>query len=421
MRTAVALAVLVAACGDPAPFTLKFRVTDGDVQACTTTAGTKATSCSDVTMLCNGVASIRVFAPGDPTAPFISVCKELASAGPSKNLCSIGGIDLPLPTMPVKEQTLEVDMLVYPIQAVDPMNTGVYNCPANVAFGADGFPAPIQCTDPEDPTCIPPAIGGRAFYHPGDPETVVSLGCTNLAALEDPVCANMPKLAVTSGVNDFDTGVSVSSSTADSLLVSVGEPTFDSSLMAYKLTSTETKALALQSGPVPSWSGNVDLQLTSSACIEVFEDGAQTTAAVSCTNQITPVGGTLDLPGVRLAKPTLDGILRAINPTTPQFPLDGLVVGLALDYLGNPYAGVTIVPSVPMGNAAAHIQYMSADGNNFGATSTTSKGIWISTDAPYGTSFRPFGLTMANDGFGGLVAGKVDVVIIQFKPPNTGG
>jgi hypothetical protein len=160
---------------------------------------------------------------------------------------------------------------------------------------------------------------------------------------------------------------------------------------------------------VPGWSGDFDLQLTSTGCIEVFEDGAQTTATVTCTGQIG--ANPLDLPGVRLAKPTLDGLLAALGKT--QFPLDGLVVGLVLDYLGNPMANVTVTASTP-----AHIQYLTGDRSSFSATTTSSNGIWLSTDAPYGTTFQPAG--MAASAFGGLVAGKVDIVIIQFPAPSTG-
>lgn len=418
MRALAAL-LLVAACGDPPPFSLVFKVTTGDVQACTTTAGTRAVSCSDVTMLCDAYVSIRIFAPSDPTAPFISECQPLVGLGKNKNLCSIAAVNLTAPAMPVKEQTLEVDMAVYPKASLHTGSDGNLECPHELAFGADGFPAPQEpCTDSDPANCDPaPAIGGRAFYHPGDSQTVVSLGCTDLAALEDPVCVGMSNLAVTASVNDFDTGVSVSSATADNLLVSIGEPTPDGTVMGYSLKSADTRALTLMQGSVPSWSGNVDLQLQSSACIEVFEDGAQTTAALTCTNQIS--ANPLDLPGVRLAKPTLDGmtgILEALGRT--QFPLQGLVVGEVLDYQSNPKAGVTVVP-FPGG---ADIQYMSADGTTFSATGpTTTKGIWVSTNAAYGTTFAPGGMTMATEGFGGLVAGKVDIVIIQLAPPNTGG
>jgi hypothetical protein len=409
--------VLVAACGDPPPFTLKFAITDGDVQSCTSPNGDKATKCSDVTMLCDAVVSIRIFAPSDPTAPFISVCQPLLGTGMNKNLCQIAAVNLTPPAMPTKLQDLEVDMAVYRRDALDTDDAGNPICPADVAFGGDGFLAPPEpCTDP-DPTKCPavPAVGGRAFYHPGDDETVVTLGCADLALLEDTTCVGEQKLVVKASVTDFDTAVSVSPTTADSLVVSVGEPQFDSSVSGYVLKSTNTHPLdrGLMS-PVPSWSGNVAFEPMASACIEVFEDGAQTTAAVTCTN--SNIGADpLDLPGFRLSKGTLDTILVAYNGG--PFPLQGIVVGKALTYLGAPAADVTITPV----NGSAHILYMSEDGKSFSPIGpTTDTGIWISLDAPYGTVFHAQGPTPAPDAFGGLIAGKADIVISQLKPPGNG-
>ena len=91
----VLVLIALAACGDPPPMVLKFRVTDGDVQACTSSTGTKATSCEDVTMLCESYASIRIFSSGDPSAPYSSACKPLAEGSFKKDLCSIAQVSLP--------------------------------------------------------------------------------------------------------------------------------------------------------------------------------------------------------------------------------------------------------------------------------------------------------------------------------------
>jgi hypothetical protein len=411
--------VLFAACGDPPPLTVKFQVTDGDVQSCTNSAGGKATTCADVTMLCDAVVSIRIFAPSDPSAPFISVCQPLLGSGKNKNVCQIAGVNLTPPAMPTKLQDLEVDMVVYPRAGLSTTPAGDPICPADVAFGGDGFLAPPEpCLDPDPANCPAiPAIGGRAFYHPGDDETVVTLGCADLAALEDTTCVGETKLHINASVTDFDTAVSVSPATADSLLVSIGEPTFDSSANGYVLKSTNTFALGRTvQGPVPAWGADVAFVPTASACVEVFEDGAQTTAAVACTNNIT--SQPLDLPGIRLSKATLDSLLPALPPpNTNKFPLQGMVIGKALTYLGAPAQGVQITPSSP----TAHILYLSDDGTTFTASGITgTSGIWISLDATYPTVFHAVGQTPAPDGFGGLIAGKADIVIIQLKPPGTG-
>lgn len=413
--------VLVAACGDPPPMVLKFRITDGDVQSCTSSTGTKAISCEDVTMLCDAYASVRIFAPGDPSAPFVSACQPLAEGSTKKDVCALAQVSIPQPAMPVSAQTLEIDMAIYAKDSLhtDPM--GNIECPAQPAFGADGFPVLAQqpCTDPDPSTCDPqPAIGGRAFYHPGDTETVVSLGCTNLEALEDRSCAGQSSLAVSATVNDFDTAVSVSPVTADGLLVSIGEPAFSASLMGYQLQSSQIHQLDRTQASVPSWQGNLDLQLTSSACLEVFEDNAQSTAALTCTNDIAH--DPLDLPGIRLSSATLNKILAALGLTT--FPDQGLVVGIALDYQGVAKRDVTIVPS----DMTATVKYLSADlsGVLTGATgtSTSTSGVWVSQDAPYGTTFGTSDIAaLTRPGFGGLVHQKVDIVVIQLKPPGTGG
>jgi hypothetical protein len=417
MRLATLLLVLVA-CSDPPPFTLKFSITGGDVQACTSSTGTKATTCSEVTMLCNAVVSIRIFSPSDPSAPYISECKPLITSPTKRDLCAIAGVDLIPPASPVKAQTLEVDMTVYAQDKLATDDMGNYICPADVAFGADGFPvaATTPCDDPDPAICPPqPAVGGRAFYHTGDTETVVSLGCTNLEQLEDRSCAGQSSLVVTASVNDFDTALSVSPATADALLVSIGEPTSNSVLMEYQLQSSQLHALDRASeGPVPSWQGDFDVKLMNAACLDVLEDGTATTAALTCTNNIA--ANPLDLPGIRLSSATLDQILKALGMA--QLPDSGLVVGIVLDYLGRPQAGVPIVPAP----AGSHISYLSSDRKSFGGTMTTDSGIWVSQDAKFPTTFTPGGImAIEQPGFGGLVYQKVDVVVIQFKPPGTGG
>ncbi|MBV8756338.1 MAG: hypothetical protein JO257_03620 [Deltaproteobacteria bacterium] len=411
------LLLALAACGDPPPMTLKFTITQGDVQSCVSSTGTKAATCSDVTMLCDSYVSIRIFAPGDPTAPFVSACKPLAEGTTHKTLCSIAQVDLPAPANPVKAQTLEVDMAVYAKDKLAVNAMGEIECPA-AKFGADDFPvaATEPCTDPDPAICPPdPAVGGRAFYHPGDTETLVTLGCTNLAALEDRMCAGQSSLAVTASVNDFDTAVSVSPATADGLLVSVGEPTFNGNLGEFELKPTQAHPLDRATvGPVPSWQGDFNVMLTSSACLEVLEDGAATTPSLTCTNNIAP--NPLDLPGIRLSQASLAQILTAIGKTS--LPQQGLVVGIALDANGAPAAGVTIVPS----SGTTTIKYLNATRTGLVSGATSAGGVWVSEDAPYPTVFTPSGVqVIAQPGFGGLVHGKVDIVVIQQKPNGTGG
>src|SRR3569623_1059626 len=151
MRTLVIL-ILLAACGDPPPMDLKFRVTDGDVQSCTSSTGMKASTCEDVTLLCDSYASIRIFAPSDPSAPFVSACQPLAEGSTTKPLCSIAQEPLPPPAAPVSAQTLEIDMAGYAKHLLATDSMGNIECPAQPACGADGFPVLAQepCDEPDN-------------------------------------------------------------------------------------------------------------------------------------------------------------------------------------------------------------------------------------------------------------------------------
>ena len=178
-------------------------------------------------MICKAVLSVRIVPPNDPTLPYVSVCKPLNGA--QDKLCAIAGIDLPQPTVPVPEQVLEIEMAVFPADQVpiDPL-TGELLCP-KVEFGATGLPMTSlpNCTD-EDPGTCPkvPAVGGRAFYHPGDETTVVTLGCTDLDdQLRSASCSGANSIPTTATVTDFDSGVSVDQNIANRLTVSIGKPT----------------------------------------------------------------------------------------------------------------------------------------------------------------------------------------------------
>jgi len=117
---------------------------------------------------------------------------------------------------PVPEQTLEVEMLVYPKSAIpkDP-DTGELQCPTGVLFDATGFPiASIEpCTD-ENPANCPatPAVGGVAYYHPGrSGNRRSSSAARNLGQINTPACSGLATSTAKASVQDFDTRVSVSS------------------------------------------------------------------------------------------------------------------------------------------------------------------------------------------------------------------
>jgi hypothetical protein len=435
MRHGLLVVIVLAACNGDPPFQLRFRITQGDTQACFTPGGTRATSCSDVTMMCDAVARIEIAAPSDPSAPYISTCKPLSGM----DACAIAGIDLPLPAMPIPRQRLQVTMAVYPTRwtfegqtlslPTDPA-TNQPECPPQLSLAADGFPLEHEpdcdpsVTDPTDMRFCwpPPAIGGSTYYNPGDAETVVDLGCSDLTELTDPVaCRGEQKTAVSATVTDFDTDVSVSPSTADRLAVAIGEPTATGSGSWMLESGDETPLARTVVQPIPGWGGDTTQTFSSAVCLAVLEDNAQATTAVSC-QAVAPNPSRIDLTGVRLAKPTLDQILAAINK--PTFPEQGLVVGIVLDNLGNPLRNmhVTLTPPAGATGPTPSVEYLSSDRTGIlnPIVGTSTNGIFISEDAPFGTTFTVSSGSPVNTippRLGGLVEGKVTMVVLQFTHP----
>ncbi|MGE5182268.1 MAG: hypothetical protein ACM31C_09405 [Acidobacteriota bacterium] len=405
MRSGLAIVVLgaLAACGDPPPLQLKYTLSTKG-QACYAANGSAAQSCSDVAMLCKAVLSVRIISPSDPSTPFVSQCVPVIGR---PDLCSIAGIDLPPPTVKIPSQTLEVQVAVYVDSDLDhdPVTSDPI-CPTDLQFTPEGLPAEATPS---------PAIGGRAFYHPGDTETVVALGCTDEPAIQDPKCVNQDTVAVTATVDDFDTEVAVPPTLADQLNVLVGEPqpVTIGATTAYELSPTQTRPLdRTVTGPTPAWGASVDLKLQATACLEVLEDVPQATPSVTCKRLPSLGVQQLNLGGVRLAKTTLDQILAALPSHPTQFPAQGLVVGIVLDQLGNPVANAQVTvddPSNPMASALA----LSENRQQVLAGATTSNGIFISTDAGYGSMFS---VGTRGTAFGGLVAGKVTTVVLQLSP-----
>ena len=395
---------------------LRFALTDGDSQACIGDTGVPTTDCSQVTIGCDPVLGIRVLPPNDPTAPYISVCKPLIGA--QNKLCSIAGVDLPEPTVPVSEQVLEVQMAIFPRSAVstDPV-TGDLVCPI-VQFGANNLPVAVTCSDADATNCpAVPAVGGRAFYYPGDAKTVVKLGCTDPIQVQAMACSGENPIVVSASITDFDNQQPVSGSLAQRLTVSIGEPQPLGDVFVFGIPLSSKAELSLLAGASPAaWQGDINLSFSKATCLDVREDAPESTATLTCDEVMQPVGKRIDMTGVRLSKSKLDMIVAASHPLS--FPAHGLVVGIVLDPLNTPLAGVTVVPS----SAGTTVKYLDDMLSGTVTGGTSSKGIFVSDDAVFETRFtaQNSNLDMAT-GYGGLVEGKVTIVVIRFKAPSTGG
>jgi hypothetical protein len=163
-------------------------------------------------------------------------------------------------------------------------------------------------------------------------------------------------------------------------------------------------------GPTPGWGANVEFAPMTSACLEVLEDVAEATPTLVC-RRVAPGLDQINMNGSRMSKARLDKVLGALSTT--QFPAQGLVVGIVLDRLGNPMPDIEVSP--PAGDTTTTISYVGADGRLYGGF-TQDTGIFISTNAPYGTLFTaPASGLSQPSGFGGLVDGKVTVVVLQYN------
>ncbi len=393
-RSLAAVLLVLAACDTP-PLTVRFRLTDTGAQQCIGVQGKNTTDCADIAMDCDAVVSIRIVPPDHPELPYVSVCQ--APINP-RDLCSIASVDLPQPTVPVPEQVLEVQVAVFPRDEVGTDEEGKLVCPV-VDFAANGLPVTGGCFA-GDPISCParPAVGGRAFYYPGDDETVVSLGCTELALLNGEQCTGGKRTDVFATVTEFEFPSTVDVVTANHLFVSIGEPTINSS-GTYTLDASRT--YQLPHTDAATWSDTLeDPMLVGSYCIEVLEDAPMATRTLTC--QTLPAG-RIDATGIRLKPDKLAEILTALNGTT-SFPSEGLVVGIVLNDSLMPVANATV--TAPGGT----VRYLSADRTSLSTTGgTSSNGIFVSTDAPYGTMFS-WG---EQSSFGGLVEGKVTIVVLQ--------
>jgi hypothetical protein len=409
-RLALAALALVAACGPPGPTSIDLAITNGSDQAC------PSQNCTAIPMPCAAVLSIRILDPDDPSAPYVSVCKPV-TPDHDMDLCSIDSVELPSDvTLP--DKTLAVEVAIYPASTLATDGSGNYICPTDVVYSAStGFPSEVSPS---------PSIGGRAFYHPDDSKTVVELGCTDLSALDAPACTGGSGVDITASVIDFDSQLAVTASLASSLTVSVGEPQpqpdMTGSGTVDGLAPADTRQLELTtSGTTATWVGtDLDVTLHSSVCLDVLTDEPETTAALTCRS-VAAGSSSLDLHGVKLVKSTLDTVLDAFGPNT-QFPDAGLVVGIVVDDTGQAAPGITVVPAAPAGAAHPTIKYLSPDGNSYGAAPTTTNGVFVSTDAVYGTTWSAVG----NGGesamaFGGLVEGKVTIVVLQLAKTVIGG
>lgn len=390
------LVLALVACELPDP-KLVYFFSDNPAQSC------GSTKCADIEIPCDAVMSLRISKPGAETTPIVTICEELPK-NRNRDLCAIAQIDLAERPIQLPDETLEVQLVIWPRSEVL-TEAGELDCAkqGEVQFDAVyGFPIS------QNPA---PAIGGHTYYHPGDDEIRLTLGCTHLDSLRS--CALSTDLNVSASVESFDSvGMLVDVPEGSSLDVAVGEPKLEGAATVYQMRNSDTSALAMVvKGFVPIWEGRVPLAFNDTACLQVIEDSAQATASVRCTddNVLPPSGATLALQGTYIEKQTLDQILAAL--ALSPFPSNGLTVGIVVDSESKPVGGVVVNAQPPAGTTAI-VRYLSADRTTVTTGATSANGIFISQNAQFTTKFSVPG---SAEEVGGQIQDKVTVVVIR-KP-----
>jgi hypothetical protein len=393
-------ALAVAACDAP-PLKLVYEVAQGtEGQTC----GSEIKGCSDIQLGvgCESVLSVRILSPDKPEQPHVKVCQQV-QLNARNDLCSIAAI--PLPEKDLPKETLEVQVLVWPKEVVTDPVTKEINCIVNSELtfeSATGFP--IVKDGPL------PAFGGRTYFHPGDTETVVTLGCTYPETVTAATCIGPDSLMVTSRVRDFDSLVHVDDSSE--VTVHIGEPEVSGEEYVFNVPGS-TQLPPVPPEPPVVWGATVNLAIGTSLCIAVDEDTPQATTTLHCKDEVEgpPKLAFLDHEGVLLKKATLNQIIDALE--LPVFPDQGITIGIVMKDSA-PVAGLSV--GAELGAETYSVKYLSPDRKSVGDGLTTSNGIFISTDAPYGTTFRVTagGINGAAQSIGGLVRGKVTIVLLQL-------
>jgi hypothetical protein len=222
-------------------------------------------------------------------------------------------------------------------------------------------------------------------------------------------CNNPGAGAVTATVLGFDSQVSVpvGPDGTDGLFVWSGEPrNFDRSSV---LQPSDVVRMQLDDSGTAHWTAERGQPFQLYACVEVLEDIPQTAATLHCSSAIDPIG---ELTGYWMRRDTLQSILRTAAAAgvleDPEVPDIGLTIGLVVDGSAVGVEGVPVTASDPQ----AHITYLSKTG--IGNQVTFANGIFVSTDAAFGTTFSASARGATRHEVGGLVAGKATIVVLTM-------
>lgn len=389
LATAVTVAAVAsmagAGCADDPPIKVRYELSKGPAQKC-------PADCESTMLMCKSVLSVRIVDPALPdAAPLLSVCRRMEAG---RSLCQMTQVRL-VADKELPMRRLAVQVALYHAADVFYDDEGEPLCPQDQPFGADGYAAPSQ---------YHPAIAGMGYYTPGEGETTVPLGCVDVSVVNTPACLGKDRVDITASADDFDSGVYLQPPVADNVELKVGEPEpyLDGDTPRYQLRPNTLTSLDRVANSFPAaWRNEYEGMFESAVCVVVEEKIAESTPTVTCRS-VSSSETTFDLRGLRLTRSTLMQVLNVIGQS--EFPKEGLVVGMVVDRLGKPVAGVQVHPST------GTVQYMGSSRDRLIGSATSSSGIFISRDTPFKTSWSA---PDTSGGYGGLIRDKVTIVILQ--------
>jgi hypothetical protein len=413
----------LAACDPPSP-KIRMFFSQGPAQSCDTD------DCAMIPVTCDFYAGIRIVDPAEPSQPLYTHC-QLLSPGRTPTACMLNQITLDdLQSLPYRD--LQVQVAMFPEDQVDTTtDPGIPICPSDTMYDGTGLAISRGLGEPQGPS-----IAGQGYYHPGDTDIDVTLGCADTGPLVDD-CSFISSVQARATVDDFDTHVSVAAiadgirctlqAPANCLTVGIGEPSFVFPDYFLALSGLTTLTRVVPDPGSPTWAASVDHLFSAKACISVNDGIGESTTTATCTSEVSPtipIGPTtksLTLVGKRLSKASLDQILAAAGLTAP--PPEGLTIGIVLDR-GSPISGQNVVIDGPVPDGGtATIEYLNSTRTGISGSSTSSGpngAVFISRDAPFGTTFRAMKMSTVAKQIGGRIRDKVTIVVLDVGITSTG-
>ena len=391
----VAVVAVVSGCRSEAEtFSLRLSWDQLGNQSCPVGDDGVAT-CSTIPISCDAHVLIRIM-PLEGAVPYYSQCYALSGVD---DACALAELEIE-PSQPIPNEMVRVQVAVW---ADDQLVDGA--CPDAALFDEAGEPQ----TGVAAPAVVP-ALGGEIYFPVGDRRVAeVPLACPRANLLDTLACrANAPTVEAT--VSYLRSRTIVPIEETGSLLVHFGAATPNGD-GGWRLNTNELDPLRAM-GAVVVWQARLLHPRPELGCVRVQILDPATAGSATCQD-ISVDADPIKAAGYVVDQIQIDDALRALGMT--RLPPDGLVMGVVVDHRNVRVGGATVTVA-----PAAQIAYPDESSNGTGQATTSSTGVFLSTDASLGSRWHgsvPNGVGDDGTATGGVIAGHVSVVIVRLNPP----